>query len=487
MTASRPTIAHLAAQRAAHREAHPLAYARLWRAEGWDTSGLNGSPQRARTSQRREVGRISGNVSFAVFGGNGTGKSEVLGQLSVACMLGRGHPDVQAWLRNNGLPADLVPPYPGRVLASALTFAYSRKVVRAKVAKYLPRDAAVEWRNRYGEGEAEVAIPSLRPEGDQNGASIVFKSNDQGADGYQSDEFDVVLNDEEHDQPVFEQELARLTRREVPGVPKWLGGYVAHFATLENGATWLYDTHQANPQAGYAYGELHAPDSPYVDLATKLRQYAGLSAAKRATRLFGTPGSAEGLVYGEFSRAVHVIPARPLPAEWTRFRSIDFGTRNPFACLWFAVDPADTTIHVYRALYRAGYSTKENGAEIVKLSKGERYAFDVADPESLDGRRTLAMEHGIVTQAANKAIIEGISDVTDYLTPDADGKVHLVFHDTPDMQPVLREIGRYRYPDPTGKKDGLEAPVKHDDHAMDALRYGVRYYKLTHERLRRTA
>lgn len=478
MTASRPTIAHLAAQRAAHREAHPLAYARLWRAEGWDTSGLNGSPQRARTSQRREVGRISGNVSFAVFGGNGTGKSEVLGQLSVACMLGRGHPDVQAWLRNNGLPADLVPPYPGRVLASALTFAYSRKVVRAKVAKYLPRDAAVEWRNRYGEGEAEVAIPSLRPEGDQNGASIVFKSNDQGADGYQSDEFDVVLNDEEHDQPVFEQELARLTRREVPGVPKWLGGYVAHFATLENGATWLYDTHQANPQAGYAYGELHAPDSPYVDLATKLRQYAGLSAAKRATRLFGTPGSAEGLVYGEFSRAVHVVAPFPIPSHWPRYRAIDFGVANPFCCLWIAVGPDDVH-HVYRALYRAGYATEDNGHELVRLSEGEAYVYTVADPEDKNSRMTLRAKCDVETFAANKSIKEGISDVIGYLNPDADGKPHLLFHDAPDVAPVIREIGRYRYPDPTGRADGKEAPLKRDDHAMDALRYGIRWWVLT--------
>lgn len=455
------------------RAAHPLAFAELWHAEGWDTSGLNGSPQRLRTSQRAAVGTIAGAVSVAIFGGNGTGKSEVAGQLGAACMLGREHPDVKAWLKRNHLPPELVPPYPGRVLCSALTFAYSRKVVRTKVAKYLPRDVEVVWRNRDGEGEAEVRIPSLQTPGNEGGATIVFKSNDQGADGYQSDEFDVVLNDEEHDEPVFEQELARLDRRIVRGYARWSGGWVAHFATLENGCTWLWEKHENKRVEGYRSYWLHAPDSPYVDLAEKLRKYAGLTPEKRATRLFGVPGGTEGRVYGMFSRAAHVIPPRYIPPEWPRYRSIDFGTRNPFACIWAALDPADDVVHVYRVYYHAGLSTEENGAAVAKLSTDEHYAWTCADPESADGIRTLARKCGIHARKARKAVAEGIATVIEWLNPDADGKPHLVFHDVPDMMPLIREIEGYRYADPVGKADGRENPIKANDHALDALRYLV--------------
>lgn len=479
MTAPIPlSVAASVRRHAAHRRDHPLAYAELWHNEGWDTSGPE---PRARTSQRVAVRNIAGSVSLAVFGGNGLGKSEAEGQLGVACMLGRDHPDTRAWLTRNGLPDDLVPPYPGRVLISALTWDDSRRIIRNKVKKYLPRDGSCVWRNENANDVAEVSAPSLRHPADPTGATIVFKSNEQGWEKYQGDEFDVILNDEEHDYDVFSQELARTNRRNIPGIPPWRKCWIAHFATLEKGRTWLWEFHAERAVEGYRHEWLHAPDCKYFDLAAKMRQYAALSANERATRLFGTPAAAVGRVYPMFSRRAHVIPPIDIPADWPRFRAIDFGTRNPFCCLWFAVDPSDTILHVYRCHYQAGLSTDENGAIVAKRSRGESYLFTAADPESLDGRRTLAINHGIDSVPANKAIIEGIADVIEYLNPDADGKVHLVFHDIPEMKPVLKEIEGYRYPDPTGKTDGKEAPLKRDDHAMDGLRYGVRFYRLTQE------
>jgi phage terminase large subunit-like protein len=476
--ARRSRAAAAVARRKAHQEAHPLAYARLWHAEGWDESG---KAPRQRTSQRAAVQAICGSVSMASLGGTGVGKSEAAGQLAVACMLGREHPDTQAWLRANHIDPETIPPYPGRVLVSSLTSDLSKKIMRLKVDKYLPRDPAQPaiWHNKDGDGVADVSILALRPPGDSNGAMVVFKSNDQGARAYQSDEFDVVVNDEEHDHAVFDQELARLNRRNVPGFAPWRGCWVAHFTTLENGYTWIWRDHVDEPKPGYVHRWLHAPDSPYCDMDVRNRSFAGLSAAKLALRQFGTPGSGEGRVYPMFSRDAHVIPAdTPIEPGWLRFRAIDFGTRNPFCCLWLAHDPGDDVIHVYRCLYRAGYSTSENGAEIVRLSGSEVYEWTVSDHD-LNSRRTLALEYDIDTVPADKAIDSGIDDVIDRLSPDANGRVHIVFHDTPEMRAVLREIDGYRYPEPTGRADGKEAPLKRDDHAMDALRYFVRFFRIT--------
>lgn len=468
MTVS-PQVASLVQRRASHREAHPLAYARLWHAEGWDTSGT--SP-RARTSQRKAVQGFYGALAVAVLGGNGTGKSEAMGQLVVACMLGRDHPDVRAWLKGNHLQPEMIPPYPGRVLASALTSDDSRRVVRTKVAKYLPRDGSVRWRNQYGDGVAEAWIPDLRTGGNPNGATIVFKSNDQGQRAYQGDEYDIVTFDEEHDKDVVTESMMRLGRR------PWKEGYAGHFMTPLKGLTYVYDEFVESPKDGYRAVWMHGADNPHADQDFRRRQQAGLSDAAKRAREFGEFVAGEGRVYSMFSRTAHLIRPVEIPVTWQRWRSIDFGVTNPFCCLWFALDPADRVYHVYRCLYRPGYSTEENGHEIVRLSEGERFAFDVADPESLDGRKTLADKCDIVTSKANKAVTEGISDVISVLMPDADGKVHLVFHDTPDMRPLLREIEGYRYPDASSRKDTSENPLKKNDHAMDALRYGVRFHKL---------
>lgn len=468
VTASRALS--LVARRKAHMEAHPLAYARLWHAEGWDTSGPT---PRARTSQRVAAQAFVNADAVAALGGNGTGKSVLMGMLAVACMLGRDHPDVKAWCALNSIDPLTIPPYAGRVLASALTSDDSRRVVRTKVKAYLPRDGSVTWRNENGDGVAEVKIDGLRTPDNPNGATIVFKSNDQGQRAYQGDEFDVVLFDEEHDREVVEEAMMRLGRR------PWREGWAGHFMTPLKGLTWIYDDFVDKPKDGHKAVWMHGPDNPHADQDFRRRQLSRMSEAMQRARNLGEFVSGAGRVYAMFSRQAHVIPARHLPRDWPRFRSIDFGTANPFCCLWFAVDPADRVFHVYRCLYRAGLSTEENGQEVARLSEGERFEFDVADPESLDGRRTLAIKCDIIAHSANKAVSEGISDVISVLQPDADGKPHLLFHDTDDMRPVLREIEGYRYPDATGRRDPNEHPLKKNDHAMDALRYGVRFYLMT--------
>src|SRR3990167_2938563 len=48
-----------------------------------------------------------------------------------------------------------------------------------------------------------------------------------------------------------------------------------------------------------------------------------------------------GLVYKEFQREVHVIEPFNIPEEWSIYRGIDFGSTNPTACIWVAIDNDD--------------------------------------------------------------------------------------------------------------------------------------------------
>lgn len=194
--------------------------------------------------------------------------------------------------------------------------------------------------------------------------------------------------------------------------------------------------------------------------------------------------AAEGVVYEEFDRGVHVVEPFTIPAGWRRIRSIDFGYTNPFVCLWLALDP-DGRAYLYRELYRAGRLVEDHAREILRLSEGERVEATVADHDAED--RATLHRHGIVTAPATKAVTLGIQAVQARLRPAGDGRPRLylfrgalVGRDEQLAQarkPVSTadEFETYSWPKDAGGRAVKEEPVKVDDHGMDALRYAVAY------------
>lgn len=430
------------------RNLSPLAYSRLW-----DVAHPYAS------SQRGAIQQIAGSTAFALLGGNGSGKTQAAAEVAVAAMLGRHDPAAQRWLSANGLSPETLPPYPGRVLFSALTSNDSRKVLREKVRRLLPPDC--RWRNEMGDGEAEVRASGSSS---GNGGAIVFKSNDQGRRAYQADEFDVIILDEEHDSDVFGECLMRLGRR------PWKGCYLLLSMTPLKGMTYVYDDFQSSPAPGYRFAEVDGRDNPYLDQQGRAMRMARYGKHERAARESGKFVAMEGRVYDSFSRAVHLVPAFTPPASWLRYAGIDFGTSNPFACVLGAVDPADDTLHILAVHYQAGW-TWDRHAEAL------RAMFDLhgwpemvwADPEEKNGRMQLA-QAGIGNVPAIKDVRPGINAVATRLEPDVNGRPHLVMHEGPTM-PMVREIEGYVWAPRQGQRDTPDMPLKANDHAMDACRY----------------
>ncbi len=375
--------------------------------------------------------------------------------IAVATAAGRREPWVVMWAEAAGFPLERLPDRPGRVLASALTSADSRRYLRPKLKRYLP--AGSEWRNEKGDGEAEVVLP--------NGGVIVLKSNDQGRRSYQGDWFDLVWLDEEHDQDVYEECEVRVAR--VPEGRAW----ILLTMTPLKGFTWVYDIFVKNPSPTVRAHFLDAEENPWTNLERIRRWLSRLSPAKRAARKEGKFATMEGTVY-DVDRELHVVPAFDPPAEWPRYRGIDFGVRHPFCCLWVAWDRRDDTLHLYRELYRTGHTTRQNGEEINRLTGAEQVEWSTADSADLNARMTLVNDCGISTDPSPKSIREGINAVSDRLRPDVEGRPHLIIHDC--CTETLREFGAYRYP-PGSVRD---IPVDSDNHAMDALRYLVYQHSL---------
>ena len=412
-----------------------------------------------RTSQRRaaQAALQPGIMSALIVGGNRSSKTTVGAMIAVAYALGRDHPAVQSWAAINRLDIGVIQPGPGIVCASALTTGDSNMIQRPKVEEFAPISGT--WRNRHGQGTAKLTFPG--------GGQILFKSHDAGARRYQGAAWDLFWADEEHDEPVYNEARMRLVDR---------GGRSILTMTPLKGLSWVWSRFVDQPEPGTVYVSLHSRDNPHIPqdyLDALLKSYGS---HERAARESGEFTALEGRVYDDWRRALHVVPSREVSDEWTRYAALDFGTRNPFACLIAAVDPADDTIHILAEHYRAEWTIRQHAdAMRAMFELHGQPELIIADPEDKASRLTLATEHDLPTVKAKKAVRAGISAVAERLQPDAEGRPHLLIHDR--CGNLIREMEGYVWDTRRSKADQPDKPLKKDDHAMDALRYLVYYLR----------
>ena len=89
----------------------------------------------------------------------------------------------------------------------------------------------------------------------------------------------------------------------------------------------------------------------------------------------GDWGILGGQYFNNWNEKKHVVKPFEIPAHWTRFRCMDWGSYRPYACYWCAVD-YDGNIYVYRELYgyggKANVGTKESSRTVAhKIAKAE--------------------------------------------------------------------------------------------------------------------
>jgi len=173
---------------------------------------------------------------------------------------------------------------------------------------------------------------------------------------------------------------------------------------------------------------------------------------------------AAGQVYSDFDETIHVLPSTfQIDPGWERFRSIDFGYENPFACLYMAVDP-DDRVYIYREYYER-HKTVERHAENLNAMGGS-YEYTTCDPSGASARATL-LENGIPTLAVQTNVLKGLEAVRQQLRIREDQKPGLYV--LGNCTETIKEFNLYSY----DEKSDKEEPVKEHDHSMDALRYFI--------------
>ncbi|GAG00042.1 unnamed protein product, partial [marine sediment metagenome] len=158
------------------------------------------------------------------------------------------------------------------------------------------------------------------------------------------------------------------------------------------------------------------------------------------------------------------------------YRVIDFGFTNAFVCQWWAVD-GDGRMYMYREIYHTQRTVKTHSAAIQRFD--EQIQQTVCDHDAED--RATLYENGITNIAANKAVSVGIERVIERLSIAGDEKprIFILRDSVVEIDQSLvdakkpwcteQEFADYVW----SNKANKEAPVKENDHGMDALRYIV--------------
>jgi len=121
-------------------------------------------------------------------------------------------------------------------------------------------------------------------------------------------------------------------------------------------------------------------------------QRAQMSSEQAAVRIDGKDAAGFGVVYKQFDPERHVVEPFTLPPETPKWRTLDYGYRNPTACLWVAALPPSFQLPdgrvldggglvVFREHYASERTVDENVRDILAMSLDEGYeSIAVMDP-----------------------------------------------------------------------------------------------------------
>jgi len=212
-----------------------------------------------------------------------------------------------------------------------------------------------------------------------------------------------------------------------------------------------------------------------------IERLKNLSENEQKALLYGSWDVFEGQYFTEWDRDKHVCRPFEIPADWRKFRSMDWGYNDPCCVLWYAVGP-DGTVYVYRELYVRLMMSPDVADEVRRLSEGEEINYTAASPDMWAERGiadisgvTIAevfAKHGVPLIRADNTRVSGWQRVREYLRspllPEGGtGRPRLqVFSTCTNLIRTLPVMtyDRHRVED---MGDGLE------DHACESLRYGL--------------
>lgn len=410
-----------------------------------DVDGYKPLPYQIDFHSSTEKGRI-------ILGGNRSGKS----YSSVVEMI---------WFATGTHPHKETPKPPLRLRHVAVDNPHGvNKVLKDLYRRLTPKRYLVD--NSFDKSW-RVEPPSLTF---ANGSSIEFMSYAQDLDSHAGTSRHAIAFDEEPDEAIFNENLMRLIDTD--------GCWWVALTPVE-GLTWLYERFyvpimEEDQNLFVDIFKFKTRENSYLSKGAIDMLTTTLGAEELSTRLEGEFLSFSGLVYPKANFA----PVEPRKGMFT-FAAMDHGLRNPTAWLWFQADE-DGNLFVVAEHYATDMLVSDH-ARIVREIEGAlglEPTYRVGDPSivnrnAVNGQsvQTEYANHGIFIQPGNNEMGVGINRINEWFNSNrlyiSDRCTHL-----------KKEIKSYRWDEYTSRKtstrkDPKARPKKKDDHAMDALRYGV--------------
>lgn len=303
---------------------------------------------------------------YMLFAGNQLGKTEV-GAYMMACHLTGRYPEWWTGYR-----------YQRPIIAWACTVSTQtiREVTQVKLlgenyfgkrisTGYLPADCVVSVNTMRGAGAetAEVVrVKHFDAQGNEDGVCIVtFKSYDQGREKFQARTLDLLWWDEEPDEKIYVEGLARLGA--TGGISYMTFTPLQGWSTVVN--RFLRDVDPASRRKWLRMGYGEAKHMTPEKVEALLSRYP---AHERNARMRGEPklGSGAEFPYPESSLTVPVDMY--VPPHWYKLWGIDFGISHPFGAALILWDKDRDIVYLWEAFAIKGAVPSVHAMRIQKIA-----------------------------------------------------------------------------------------------------------------------
>ena len=219
-------------------------------------------------------------------------------------------------------------------------------------------------------------------------------------------------------------------------------------------------------------------DNPYLmQTDDYLVMLSSLPEVQRKQFLDGDWSAFEDCAFPEFDVIRHVSEPFEIPRNWHRFRTCDWGYSSHACCLWIAID-FDNNLWVYRELYTKRMTADVFAKKVLEIEQGEYIRYGVLDSS------TWARRGDVGPSIAETMIQQGCKWRPSDRSPKSrvNGKLELhkrLSFDEKTEEPKLRIFNNCKnllrtFPLlPTDRNNPEDVDTRVEDHAYDALRYGV--------------
>jgi phage terminase large subunit-like protein len=274
---------------------------------------------------------------------------------------------------------------PKRAAIGTYQMALHKRTIWPELKKWVPRDQLAVYVKKDNKGKVKSVPWDRDPHVELKcGSTIYFMAYDQDQQAFESFGCDIFLWDEQPPESHFDGADERVRRRngrhifsltphKVQGNPHTGAGTWLHkFQRGENAKGHLPRTYSITVDE--ASEEYYLPEMKAKAfekwVATPQRNNDLKTLREGRSRYYGEWHQTSGLVYDEIEPEVHFIEPFKIDSSYTLYRALDHGTKNPTACLYFAVDH-DGFIYGFREYYQRDKSIYENVKGIVDICGNE--------------------------------------------------------------------------------------------------------------------